>query len=502
MGDASPNEDIQLLQVSALKMAALAIVITGPKGTILWANRAFTKLSGYPLEEAVGRNMSILKSGVMPPYFYEGMWSTISSGEVWIDELVNRRKDGSHYVEEMTITPIQDEKGVIHHYIAFKQDISSRRNIVEELRQNLKVQEERYNALERARSETRAVLDATSEAFLLLSMDSKFMWVNRAFERFFAVIEEDLIGRDLKEMLPHSGRVFDNPSGLLSRLIEASNYEDPSSRENVVQRWPRIRNIEVYSTLVRNDLDEELGILCVFRDVSREREVERMQSEFVALVSHELRTPLTSIEGYVDMLLDGDAGGLNKLQLDFLNVVKRNSDRLTTLVSDLLDVSRIESGSIKLRWETFDIKDLIKDVVGNLRSQFEAKGQRLSVDLRGGGSNVSGDVGRITQVFTNLLTNANKYTPEGGAVRVSSRRGDRRIEISIADTGIGLSSEDQARLFTKFFRSDDPSIRAIGGSGLGLWLSRSLVEMHGGEISFTSEVGKGSTFTVRLPLET
>ena len=227
-----------------------------------------------------------------------------------------------------------------------------------------------------------------------------------------------------------------------------------------------------------------------------------MQSEFVALVSHELRTPLTSIEGYVDMLLDGDAGGLNKLQLDFLNVVKRNSDRLTTLVSDLLDVSRIESGSIKLRWETFDIKDLIKDVVGNLRSQFEAKGQRLSVDLRGGGSNVSGDVGRITQVFTNLLTNANKYTPEGGAVRVSSRRGDRRIEISIADTGIGLSSEDQARLFTKFFRSDDPSIRAIGGSGLGLWLSRSLVEMHGGEISFTSEVGKGSTFTVRLPLET
>jgi signal transduction histidine kinase len=114
---------------------------------------------------------------------------------------------------------------------------------------------------------------------------------------------------------------------------------------------------------------------------------------------------------------------------------------------------------------------------------------------------VNGDVGRLTQVFTNLLSNANKYTPEGGAVRVSSRRRGRRVEVSIADTGIGLSKEDQGRLFTKFFRSDDPSIRAIGGSGLGLWLSRSLVEMHGGEVSFTSEVGVGSTFVVSLPVK-
>ncbi|HUS78002.1 MAG TPA: PAS domain S-box protein, partial [Patescibacteria group bacterium] len=359
MDYSSANEEVQLLQVSALKMASLAIVITGSRGTILWANRAFTKLTGYSLEEAVGQNMNILKSGVMTPSFYEGMWSTITSGDVWIDELINRRKDGSHYVEEMTITPIQDEKGVIRHYIAFKQDISGRKNVEEELRHDLKVQEERYVALERARSETRAVLNATGEAFLFLSMDSKFMWVNRAFERFFALVEEDLIDRDLEEMLPHFERIFDNPSGLLSRLIEASNFEDPSYRENVIQRWPRMRDIEVYSTLVRNDLDEELGILCVFRDVSREREVERMQSEFVSLVSHELRTPLTSIVGYVDMLLDGDAGDLNELQLDFLSVVRRNSDRLTTLISDLLDVSRIESGSIKLRWETFDIKDLL-----------------------------------------------------------------------------------------------------------------------------------------------
>ncbi len=502
MDYSSANEEVQLLQVSALKMASLAIVITGSRGTILWANRAFTKLTGYSLEEAVGQNMNILKSGVMTPSFYEGMWSTITSGDVWIDELINRRKDGSHYVEEMTITPIQDEKGVIRHYIAFKQDISGRKNVEEELRHDLKVQEERYVALERARSETRAVLNATGEAFLFLSMDSKFMWVNRAFERFFALVEEDLIDRDLEEMLPHFERIFDNPSGLLSRLIEASNFEDPSYRENVIQRWPRIRDIEVYSTLVRNDLDEELGILCVFRDVSREREVERMQSEFVSLVSHELRTPLTSIVGYVDMLLDGDAGDLNELQLDFLSVVRRNSDRLTTLISDLLDVSRIESGSIKLRWETFDIKDLLRDLAGNLRPQFESKGQRLTLDLSGGESNVSGDIGRLTQVFTNLLSNANKYTPEGGSVGVSTRQEDNRIEISIEDTGIGLSPEDQGRLFTKFFRSDDPSIRAISGSGLGLWLSKSLVEMHGGEISFTSELGKGSTFKVRLPLET
>ena len=239
----------------------------------------------------------------------------------------------------------------------------------------------------------------------------------------------------------------------------------------------------------------------MFRDVTHEREVERLKSEFVSLLSHELRTPLTSIVGYVDMLLEGDAGDLQETQIDILRVVKRNSDRLKKLVADLLDVSRIEAGAVKLNWETLDVNVLIKEVVDDLRTQFESKKQAIALDLGSKNSIVSGDIERLTQVFTNLLSNANKYTPIGGNVTINTRQKGNRIRVDVKDTGIGLSEEDQKKLFTKFFRSQDSEAQNISGAGLGLWISKSLVEMHGGDISFTSILDEGSTFTICLPLE-
>jgi signal transduction histidine kinase len=156
---------------------------------------------------------------------------------------------------------------------------------------------------------------------------------------------------------------------------------------------------------------------------------------------------------------------------------------------------------VKLNWETIDVNELIGEVVNDLRTQLESKKQVVASNLGSKKSIISGDVGRLTQVFTNLISNANKYTPIGGTVTITSRQEGNRIRVDVQDTGIGISEEDRKKLFTKFFRSQDSEVHNTSGTGLGLWISKSLVEMHGGNISFTSVQDKGSIFTIHLPLE-
>lgn len=243
-----------------------------------------------------------------------------------------------------------------------------------------------------------------------------------------------------------------------------------------------------------------IGRLYVFRDVTRERQVDRMKSEFVSLVSHELRTPITSIMGYMALVLDGDAGPLNNEQREYLEIAQRNSARLASLVGDLLDVSRLESGAVQLKFAPVDIAALINEVRELLSSAIKEKGQSVEVVQADHVPMISADSDRLIQVITNLLSNANKYTPTGGTITVSTQVFGNTIEISVRDTGIGLSAEDQSRLFTNFFRADNPATKKVGGTGLGLWISRSLVEMHGGTLAVHSEPGKGSVFSVTLPL--
>ena len=164
-----------------------------------------------------------------------------------------------------------------------------------------------------------------------------------------------------------------------------------------------------------------IGRLYVFRDVTHEREVDRMKSEFVSLVSHELRTPLTSIKGYIDLLMDGDAGELNEEQLEYLGIAKNNADRLVALINDLLDVSRIESGKVELQRTVVDLDRLIQNAASSLRPQIEAKRQHLELDLSRTAHTVLADADRVTQILTNLLSNAYKYTPVGGTISVIVR---------------------------------------------------------------------------------
>jgi signal transduction histidine kinase len=262
---------------------------------------------------------------------------------------------------------------------------------------------------------------------------------------------------------------------------------------------------EMAASLEKNEMQQQLEEdlrrhnEALAEENRRVRELNQLKSEFVSLVSHELRTPLTAISGYLDLLRE-DQGGQAAKSRELLGIVKRNTDRLVKLLDDLLDLSRIESGKFELNLAAVDVMALIAEVVSLLRPQIEAKDQRLTVDQAEALPLVRGDADRISRILINLLSNAHKYTPPGGHIWVTAHRLQGWVQIDVRDNGIGLSLDEQAHLFDKFFRAQQPATREVGGTGLGLPITRLLVELHGGRISVVSEPGQGSTFSFTLPV--
>ncbi|HIP87230.1 MAG TPA: GAF domain-containing protein [Anaerolineales bacterium] len=230
------------------------------------------------------------------------------------------------------------------------------------------------------------------------------------------------------------------------------------------------------------------------------RQANLAKSEFVSLVAHELRTPMTSIRGYADMLLKEMVGPLNDQQKQFLQTIRSNVERMRILVSDLQDISRIETGRLRLEIQPTSLADALREALRTVQGQIEAKGQHLSIQVPGDLPTVQADPSRLAQVMTNLLSNAHKYTPEGGQIEVRAWTDGRFVRCAVSDTGIGISPEDQERLFTKFFRADNPIVRDQPGTGLGLCIVKNLVELQGGEIEVESAVGEGTTFTFSIPI--
>lgn len=230
-------------------------------------------------------------------------------------------------------------------------------------------------------------------------------------------------------------------------------------------------------------------------------ELDRMKDGFVSSVSHELRTPLTSIRGYVDLIIDGDAGPLTPEQEDFLGIVDRNADRLLRLVADLLFVAQVDAGKLEISPASLDLNAVIDECITAARPHAEAREITVEFDHASLPA-VAADRQRIEQVLDNLISNAVKFTPPGGHVVVAAAFAEDKVVIEVRDNGIGIPEVEQARLFERFFRSSTSSDQAIRGTGLGLSIVKAIVEAHGGTVTCTSALGEGTTFVVALPVTT
>ncbi len=242
------------------------------------------------------------------------------------------------------------------------------------------------------------------------------------------------------------------------------------------------------------------------------QEANRAKSEFVSFVAHELKTPMTAIRGYADLLRSGVVGPLNDNQRNFLDVIRANVERMAALVSDLADISRIEAGQLRLNFQRVAVPKAVEEVVRSLGPQIEAKGQHLILEVPEDLPDVWADPIRLVQILTNLVSNAHKYTPEGGTIRIKAALSANEwdpdgppqvIHIAVEDTGLGIHPEEQSRIFQRFFRSEnDRDAKEQPGTGLGLYITKNLVEMQGGKIWFESEYRQGTTFHFTVPVAT
>jgi PAS domain S-box-containing protein len=356
----------------------------------------------------------------------------------------------------------------------------------------------RLQQLEAAKSQ--AILEGVADGVMVTDANGRISLFNVAAERILHMSRSEVINRSESE-LPG---LFELAGTSWTKLARAWGQErgGPSAEalyEERIEFEDRVISIRI-APVFRQDIFE--GTVSVFRDITRDVEVERMKSEFVSMVSHELRTPMTSIKGYIDLLHNGMAGPMNDSQKRFLRTVKTNADRLTLLVNSLLDISRLDTGGVRLNLENVNPLDVITNVAAALQPKAAERDQTLVVLAKPPLPFVRADPDRVVQILTNLVDNALKYTPAGGQVTIDAREVDGTLHFSVRDNGIGIAEADQQKLFGRFFRAEAAIQSGASGAGLGLYITRSLIELHGGEIWVDSRENEGSTFTCSLPLAT
>lgn len=350
-------------------------------------------------------------------------------------------------------------------------------------------------------AKVQSILESIADGVLVAEADGEIVMANMPTANILDTPRESLIGKTVHELMGLYGESGDEWVRTIETWAErAAVLDRRTSLKNRLEIEEKIVLVHVAPVFAN---DSYFGTISIFRDVTKEVEVDRMKSEFVSTVSHELRTPMTSIKGYADLMLMGAAGKLTPPQLRYLQVIKNNADRLKALVNDLLDISRIETGKTQLKLQPVDIAQLITDVV-NEHARGRIQHEQIEIDLSTSIAPslplANADHDKITRVLTNLVDNALNYTPAGGEVEIEAGADGAFVVVSVRDTGIGISPEYHEKIFDRFFRVEESQVQAIPGTGLGLSIVRSLVEMHGGEMTLTSEPGRGSTFTFTLPL--
>jgi PAS domain S-box-containing protein len=350
---------------------------------------------------------------------------------------------------------------------------------------------------------SQAILESIAEGVMVTDSENRITHFNVAGEDILQLERKEVLGKSLDHFIG----LFGNAAHSWIKTIKRWSYKSKSSKleeifsEQIKLDSNRIVSVHLAPVVSSNQF---LGTVSIFHDITHQVEVDRLKSEFVANVSHELRTPMTSIKGYVDILLMGATGALSNQQNQFLNIIRENSDRLTGLVDDLLDISRIESGHQSLSFQSIDLRPMFEEVLMDLNRRAKDEEKRLEIEFNKPAQipDVKGDPERIRQIIFNLMDNAYNYTLDNGRIKIHLLSKNNEVLVQVEDNGIGICIEEQDRVFNRFYRGEHPKVLETSGTGLGLAVVKHLVEMHHGKIWIESSgiPGEGSSFFFTLPI--
>ena len=484
--------EIRKLQ-QAMDQSANAVVITNHEGTIEYVNPAFTRMTGYSAEEAIGQTPRILKSGYHPPEFYQQMWETLIQGQTWQGEILNKRKDGSLYWERETISPVLDEQGQIAHFIAIKEDITAQKATEEEIR---KLQQ---------------AVEQSANAIVITNKQGIIEYVNPAFTQLTGYTYEEAIGRN-----PRILKSGQHPKSFYTELWrtilrgEVWRNEIINKRKDDTLYWERMTITPVMNAdgeithfvAIKEDITERKRLEEALRQArDRAEEASRLKTQLIGNVSHDMRTPLGGILGFTEMLLDQALGPITEKQRKALGHILSSTQTLLDFINDLIHQAELESGQLRLKPRPFTAAELLK-VVPTYAGLARSKGIRLHTEVdKALPEPLYGDLYWIRRLIGNLLSNAIKFTDEGHIWIRLLRYDEERWAIQVEDTGVGIPPDKQKIIFEPFSHVDDSPTRRHQGSGLGLSIVAQLVELMHGEIQLESTPGQGSTFTIILPCQ-
>ncbi len=475
-----------LTRLAAIVEAAPeAIVGTTLAGDIVSWNPGAERMYGFRLEDVLGRPISMLHPSDGRARDF-GLLDQISDGTHVLNlETVNLTSRGALVDVSLTISPIRDANGVVVGAATIARNVTDRKRV--------------ERALQAEREFLTAVLENLKDGIVACDARGVLTVFNRATREFHSLPADPIPAEQWARHYDLFRADGVTPMQMEEvPLFRALRGEQVNDAEFVIApRHSPPRTLLASGRAIASPGGEPLGAVVAMHDVTERKALERAKDEFVATVSHELRTPLTAIRGFLEMLADGDAGPVTATQREFLHIAARNTDRLASLVNDLLDVNRIQSEALEVASGPVDLTRALTEVATTFRHTAEAKGLAFRAEIAPA-LYVLGDASRLIQAFANLVSNAVKYTPRG-AVVLHADLTARGIEVTVRDTGVGIPPGELEKLFTKFFRGGGRVVTDAGGTGLGLVIVKAIVERHAGSIQVESRPDDGACFRVFLP---
>ena len=356
--------------------------------------------------------------------------------------------------------------------------------------------------LEKKLAVREAMISSVGDGLVATDRDGKILLMNSAAEKMLLQKAKEVIGKNYVETVPAAdkeGRIIPGEKRPLHAVLkQGKSFTNHSANYYVRKNGSKFPAAITTSPIkYQNSI---IGAIITFRDITHEKEVDRMKTEFISLASHQLRTPLSAISWLVEILQNGDAGKLNSKQMELLGDIYQSTKRMIQLVGDLLNISRMETGRIIIDPKPTHLGQLLEEILKDLKPKINSKKQKLVISYHPDLSEINIDPNLIRAVFLNLLSNAIKFTPENGEITVIISRKGKDIISQITDTGWGIPKNEQSKIFQKFYRGSNIVKKVVEGTGLGLYLVKSIIEASRGKIWFKSEKNKGATFWFSLPI--